>query len=243
MAAMRILALETSERTGSLAAAEGGNLLLSFELNSQHGSAQSLAPAIGQLLADVGWRPADVQMVGVAVGPGSFTGIRVGVATAKTLAYAVGARVLGVNRLAVIAEQAPLAWPRLSVVIDAQRGQLFTSDFLRRDDGNNSYWMVSNGPQIVDRDEWLASLSHATAVSGPGLSRLEGQLPAGVPVVERSLWKPQAATLAKIAWRRHLAGERDDLWRLAPIYLRKSAAEEKWDQRQAATVSAKPAAP
>jgi tRNA threonylcarbamoyladenosine biosynthesis protein TsaB len=99
---MRILALETSDQTGSVAALDGDNLLEELILEQSQRSAQSLAPAMQNLLRRVGWQPSDVQLVAVSVGPGSFTGLRVGVTAAKVFAYAVGAEVLGINTLEVI---------------------------------------------------------------------------------------------------------------------------------------------
>ncbi len=104
--AMRILALETSGKSGAVAAADGEKLLLTLELAATHQSARSLAPAIQRLLGAVRWQAADIELIALTLGPGSFTGLRVGVATAKVLAYATGAAVIGVNALEVIAAQA-----------------------------------------------------------------------------------------------------------------------------------------
>ena len=75
------------------------------------------------VLETVGWKPGDVELVAVTIGPGSFTGLRVGLATAKTFAYAVGARMLGVDTLETIAAGVPGDVAAVSAVIDAQRGR------------------------------------------------------------------------------------------------------------------------
>jgi tRNA threonylcarbamoyladenosine biosynthesis protein TsaB len=108
---MHILALETTAVTGSVAASDGTNLLLELDLAPQQRSAQSLAPAILQLLCRVAWKPLDVELVAVTIGPGSFTGLRVGVTTAKTFAYAVGAAILGIDTLETIAAGMPANSP------------------------------------------------------------------------------------------------------------------------------------
>ena len=123
----RTLALETSGLSGSVAACDGGRLLAERELAQGSRSAQSLAPALRQLLAQVGWQARDVHRVAVTVGPGSFTGLRVGVTTAKAFAYAVGAEVIGINTLDVIAAQAPVEAARVAVALDAQRQELFAA--------------------------------------------------------------------------------------------------------------------
>src|SRR5208337_2248427 len=103
----RILALETSELTGSVAVAADGKVLAELQLDPQQRSAQWLAPAIRSLLERVGWQPREIGLIAVTIGPGSFTGLRVGVATAKILAYATGAQVLGIGTLEAIATAAP----------------------------------------------------------------------------------------------------------------------------------------
>ena len=101
-ASMRTLAIETTERIGSVAAFQGAELVAEARLTSDQRSAQSLAPALAELLKQLGWQAAEVDLIALTSGPGSFTGLRIGVTMAKTLAYAVGAEVLGVNTLEAI---------------------------------------------------------------------------------------------------------------------------------------------
>src|SRR5262245_21398293 len=130
---MRTIAIETSGRVGSVAAlkCEGdrADILGEIILGEDQRTAQRLAPAIRELLSDVSWSPADVELVAVAVGPGSFTGLRIGVTAAKSFAYAVGAQIVGVNTLAVLAAQAPPSAAPLWTVMDAQRRELFAARF------------------------------------------------------------------------------------------------------------------
>jgi tRNA threonylcarbamoyladenosine biosynthesis protein TsaB len=226
---MRILALETSGQAGSVAAAEGPRLIGERALDPHQRSARSLAPGIRALLTAIGWRIKDIELIAVTVGPGSFTGLRVGIATAKTLTYALDARCVGLNTLEVIAAQCRGDFQRLSVVIDAQRGQVFSARFEHDQPG----WRMVAGPNVVDAVRWLQELDSAVAVSGPALAKLAKKMPAGVVVTAECDWHPRAATVAALAWGRHLAGVYDDVWKLTPLYLRKSAAEEKWEQRQA----------
>jgi tRNA threonylcarbamoyladenosine biosynthesis protein TsaB len=257
---LKILSLETTDLTGSVAAGDGSKVLLELELNPQQRSAQSLAPAIRSLLQQVGWQPAEVQLVAVTVGPGSFTGLRVGVTTAKTFAYAVGAEILGIDTLETIAanitvtqkragassppalEQETIAnedfslLSQLEVVLDAQRGEVVTCSFSPSDDG----WFHPAGQQrLVPIDPWLAELSlrgrgrpgsQDIAVTGPILKKLQSRIPPGIMVLDERFWHPRAAQVARLAARDYAAGRRDDLWTLLPHYSRRSAAEEKLEK-------------
>jgi tRNA threonylcarbamoyladenosine biosynthesis protein TsaB len=192
-------------------------------------TAQSFAPCIVQQLESVGWSPLDVQLIVVTKGPGSFTGLRIGITAAKTLAYAVGAEVIGVNTLKVIASQVPAEQQDAWTVMDAQRGQLFAARFRRSHDD----WETIVQPHIVDNERWLQSLTPGTAVTGPGLARLRDRLPAGIVIVDDGCWTPQSAAVGRVGYLEFRAGKRDDLWALVPEYFRKSAAEEKFEAKTA----------
>jgi tRNA threonylcarbamoyladenosine biosynthesis protein TsaB len=221
---MRILALETTEKIGSVAAMDGDKLLAELKLDQSQRSAQSLAPAVQALLKQVGWTPDDVQLVAVSVGPGSFTGLRVGVTTAKLFAYAVGAEILGVNTLEAIAAAAPDDVTEISAVLDAQRGELVERRFVR---GPGGWFEPIAAERLVDTDIWLKELPPGIAVSGPVLTKLIELLPSEVRQLDRESWPPRAAMVARLAARDYANGRRDDLWKLVPHYCRRSAAEEK----------------
>jgi tRNA threonylcarbamoyladenosine biosynthesis protein TsaB len=228
---MRILAIETSGRVGSVAALQGDDsdplVLREIMLSEDQRTAQRLAPAMQELLADVGWSPQHVQLVAVAVGPGSFTGLRIGVTAAKTFAYAAGAQVVGVNTLVVLAAQAAASrhdGATLWTIMDAQRRELFAAKF---DGQNSNYGMTNCDVTIVGQEELLASLYQGSRVTGPVLKRLKSQLPHGVVAVDEAFWQPKAASVGQVAWRAYVNGHRDDLWKLSPHYYRMSAAEEK----------------
>lgn len=221
---MRILALETTERIGSVALVDQGNLLSETRLPDDLRSAQSLAPAIQQSLGQIGWTAQDVELVAVTAGPGSFTGLRIGIATAKVFAYAVGTEVLGVDTHETLAFACPADVSRLATVIDAQRGQVVAREFVRNELGE---LVPCSESQLVDVSQWLESLAPGTRVTGPILRRLAERLPANREPLARELWTPTAGQVALLAHKQYAAGRRDDLWQLAPVYSRLSAAEEK----------------
>jgi tRNA threonylcarbamoyladenosine biosynthesis protein TsaB len=228
VAVMRIVAIETSGRHGSVAALHGeadrAELIRQITLTGNQRTAQALAPALRELLTDIDWRSPSVELVAVAVGPGSFTGLRIGVTTAKTFAYAIGAKVIGVNSLAAMAAQAPLSHAPLWTVLDAQRQELFAARFVADEHGKMP---VDCETSIVARDAWLAQAQPGDRVTGPPLRALQDKLPAGVITLSETLWQPMAAAVGLVGWRAYQAGRRDDVWKLAPQYFRASAAEER----------------
>jgi tRNA threonylcarbamoyladenosine biosynthesis protein TsaB len=228
LASLRILALETSGTAASVAALAGDKLLAEWSLEPPRRSAQALAPAIADVLRLAGWKPGDVQLVAVTIGPGSFTGLRIGVTTAKMLAYAVGAEIIGVNTLEVIASQTSIDVPRVSVAIDAQRGQVYAAQFARGDVGG---LVRVKETAIVDGDLWLAGLNEGMTASGPALATLAARLPRGIHAASEDFWMPTARSTGKVALAHFAAGRRDDVFQLLPLYLRTSAAEEKWEAK------------
>jgi tRNA threonylcarbamoyladenosine biosynthesis protein TsaB len=226
--AKRILAIETSGRHGSVAAlvgeAQAAKPIGQIVLTPEQRTAQALAPALKQLLAAAGWSPKDVELVAVAVGPGSFTGLRIGVTTAKTLAYAVEAEVIGVNTLCTLAAQAPPSQSPLWTITDAQRQELFAAKFAV---GDNLDVRALHDTAIILQDSWLAELQPGDRVVGTALKRLAPRLPADIESLAEEYWQPMAIAVGQVAWQSYQAGKRDDVWKLAPNYYRLSAAEEK----------------
>ncbi len=227
---MNILALETSELSGSVAAWSSGKLIRELDLDQSQRSAQALAPAITALLEEVGWRPGDVQLTAVTVGPGSFTGLRVGVTTAKTFAYAAGTEVLGVNTLAVIADAAPDDVNDLIAVMDAQRGDISLSRFRRNATG---VFEIVEPERLESIASWLAQLPNDAMIAGPILRKIREEIPVGTLIAPEKLWAPRARFVAQVAEREYAAGRRDDPFQLVPHYSRKPAAEEKLEKGKA----------
>lgn len=227
---MKILALESSGLAGSVAALDDARLLHQEVLDPLARSAKALAPACRDLLHRVGWTPADVQLIGVTRGPGSFTGLRVGVTMAKTWAYLHGAALVGVDTLQVLAEQTPPDCASVWTVLDAQRNELFVAHW-RRD--APSGFLATRPTAIVSQGQWLQSLSAPAVVTGPGLAALVDRLPHGVRVVEESRWAPMAAAVGLVAARQFAVSGSDDPLQMVPLYLRRTAAEEQWDRRNA----------
>jgi len=226
--AIRMIAIETSGRHGSVATLLGNGdqarLVGQLALSGDQRTAQALAPALSDLLTETGWSPKSVDLVAVAVGPGSFTGLRIGVTTAKTFAFAVGAEAEAVNTLEALAFQAPPSTAPLWTILDAQRQEVFVAKFAPN---TNGILIAADETTIMSQDAWLTRLQPGDRVIGTALRGLAPRLPNGVEMMPPQLWQPMAAAVGQVAWQAYRAGRRDDLWKLVPQYYRLSAAEEK----------------
>jgi tRNA threonylcarbamoyladenosine biosynthesis protein TsaB len=217
------LAIETSGLFGSVAAGivspeacepEDCKIIAAKPLPRDARSARTLAPMIQALLSELDWAPSDLAAVAIAVGPGSFTGLRVGVTTAKTLAWAAGAAVIGVDTLDALAVAAgpPQDAPgRLWTVLDAQRGELFAASF----DATGDAWERHTATRRTATETLKADLQPGDRVVGPPAATIGGE-----PL------EPTAAGVLQVAWRRWLNGAAESVFALAPQYHRLSAAEE-----------------
>lgn len=120
----RLAAIETSTAVGSVALFEDGHLIAETSSRTPNGHGESLLPAMDALFDRVGWSPRDVARWGVGVGPGSFTGVRVAVATAKGIVLATGAELVGVTSLDALAEG--IGGGELTVsIVPAGKGEVF----------------------------------------------------------------------------------------------------------------------
>jgi tRNA threonylcarbamoyladenosine biosynthesis protein TsaB len=227
----RLLLIETSGRAGLAALAEGESLLATRRFDEARHQARDLAPAVADLLAGAGWKPRDVAAVVVSRGPGSYTGLRVGVMSAKAFAYAAGCALLAIDTFAVIAAQAPAEADPLDVIADAQQQKVYLQRFERG--------AAASALVIRTAEEWLAG-APAPWVSGPALRLHRGRLPPQVRAVEEALCEPRAESLLVPALKRWRAGERDDPFAVEPLYLRPSSAEEQWRRRADSSSSAGP---
>jgi tRNA threonylcarbamoyladenosine biosynthesis protein TsaB len=195
-----LLAIDTTSDSASIALAEGNRILEEVALHSPDGYAHVMFPEIEALLARHNLKITDIEGFAAAAGPGSFTGVRVGLTAAKGLAEATGRKVVAVSNLQAIASfgTRPLRAP----VIDARRGDIFGAVY------DADLRLVA--PEVVMKfDDWLRTL------------------PAGAEVMQDA---PQllAGAIARIAAARFEAGLAQDPAEIDANYVRRSDAELMW---------------
>ncbi|HVU01296.1 MAG TPA: tRNA (adenosine(37)-N6)-threonylcarbamoyltransferase complex dimerization subunit type 1 TsaB [Polyangiaceae bacterium] len=166
---MRVLGIETSSRRGTVAVLAEGRVLAVKESTEPHGD--RLLGLVGETLREAGLEKTDLDRLGVGIGPGSFTGVRVGVALAQGIALGLGRPLVGVSSLRAMCRAVPGETPGARcAVLDARRGELFFAAY------------AADGRELV-APRTIAPAELAAAIRGvPGAALLVGEPPPGLPL-------------------------------------------------------------
>jgi tRNA threonylcarbamoyladenosine biosynthesis protein TsaB len=220
---MRTLLLDTSTERGVVGVAESATLLHEQALPADRRHARDLVPAMQAAVQSVGWKLRSVELLVVSAGPGSYTGLRVGISAVKALALVNNARIVALDSLEVVANQAGVG-DRIVAVADAQQQRIYTATFAK----SSEPIATRVAPTTLEfSDDWLASLLPGDVVTGPAVARWERLISPECRIVSAEHRSPKAESLLMLALRDAAEGRFADLRSLEPIYLRPSAAEEK----------------
>ncbi len=217
-----LLAVDTSTQWMGLALYDGvqvpGEML--WRTHSHH--TVELAPALEDLFARTGTQPADLEALGVAIGPGSFTSLRIGLALIKGLALALHLPVVGVPTLDVLMASQPLQNIPAAALLEVGRGRLAVGWYAV----DHARWAAQGDPQLMTIDELSAQISAQTLVCGELNEAIRQQLGhrrKNVILTSPAQSLRQPSFLAEIAWKRYKGGRVDEVNSLSPIYLRTAA--------------------
>ncbi len=216
---MLVLGIETATSVASVALVDAEGLRAERTLRAPQRALQWLVPAIGEALRDAGVEVEDVEGLVVSAGPGSFTGLRVGIATAVGWAHARGIPVCGVSTLEALAV-ASGANPVVPV-LDAKRGEISAALYVRDGEAYRPLTEeLTASPEAVIRRLHQTGVEEFTFV-GDGLSRYGHLLQEAFPrarLADRVLWSPRAAAVAAVGRRRLVEGGGEPLWCIRPRY-------------------------
>ncbi len=224
---MRILAIETATTTGSVALCEESTLVAEVTESVPMRHLEWLAPTVVRVLAEAGWRPEDIEGLGVSQGPGSFTGVRIGIATAGAWAKARRIPVVGIPTLAASALGAE-AQGLICPVLDARRGEVAAAAF-RRDGGfvrvlDDLIAPIETVLQALRPDEDLTFVGDGLERYGTAIQAAYGDRAHFAP---RERWVLRASAVGRLAWERLSRGEQDDPYELLPRYGRQAIIEQR----------------
>jgi tRNA threonylcarbamoyladenosine biosynthesis protein TsaB len=224
----RALAIETSGRIGSVALIDENGAFEEREFAHGLQHAAMLIPLIDELCQKRGWKPAELREVYVSVGPGSFTGLRIGITLAKTLAFATGAKLVAVPSMRVLVENASDDAKHAVVVLDAKREQVFTARFERVE----GIWVEREPAHVESLAAMLGRAPRPVELIGEGIEYHRQYIPAGdreIVIALQERWRARAGVLAQLGGKMAREGNFVDPFVLEPIYIRPPEAQEKFE--------------
>jgi len=231
-----VLAVETATELAGVALADEAGVIASVTVSRGRHHAESVAPAIEFVCRRSGLSLSALDAVGVDVGPGLFTGLRVGVATARALAFALEKPLVGAGSLEILAHAVDSsgATPGTLVVpvVDARRGEVFTARLRTTGDGaSREQSEIRLTPEALAAD--LAGLGESFVLAGNGARRYRAILGAvsGAVLVGPSLDFPPPGVLATLVQTRAAAGEFTVPAEVLPNYLRDAETRINWQTR------------
>ena len=226
---MNIFAMDTSTLTATVAVLSDEKLLGEFSVSNKLTHSVTIMPMTDSLLKSASLALNDIDVFAVSVGPGSFTGLRIGMATVKTFAQALGKPIIGVSSLDAAVGNFALAKGLVCPMFDARRSEVYNAVYK---DGSkicqdraihtDALFNELSGKEVVFAGD--GAIIHSEKIKSMGES--------GWSIAPQHLILPKASSVAYAALKRAQKGDFDDVYTLNPVYLRKSQAEREREERE-----------
>ena len=221
---MKVVGIETSSLIGSIAVCDGSTVVgkKTYGKNFSHG--KEIVSSLESIFNEINWDPSDIDLIAVSIGPGSYTGLRIGVTCAKTLAYGLGKPVIDVPTLDVLVENVKdNSAKTICPVIDAKRKSVYACIYDRDKNSKITDYLIISPENLIDM------LPDSALIFGDGIApykQIFAQKEFTILSDER-LGIADAANVAGLGLKRYEQGIRCEINALSPLYLRKSEAEER----------------
>ena len=229
---MKILAVDTSSNVASAAIVDGDKLVCESVLNNKLTHSQTLMPMIDEVFKKSELKPDDIDLFAVSNGPGSFTGLRIGVTTIKGLAHACNKPVCGVNTLEALSYNLPFCPYIIAPIMDARREQVYNA-FYKWEDGILKEITAPRAISLEECLEELLKIGEKVVFLGDGVPVFREKIKEKLS--EKALFAPQLACNQRASCVAECAKnkEAENYSQLAPVYFRKSQAEREAEEREA----------
>ncbi len=229
---MKVLGLEASTYEGSIAVADGNSIVGEYYIKPGPSHVEKLLPSIERFLGELSIDKNELNGIAVTLGPGSFTSLRIGIATAKGLAWSLGIPIVGVSSLELLATNLPYAQFNLCPMIDARKSEVFTAIF-RAEDGKV---LRISEDSLCSPQDLVNSIQEKTIFIGDGAllykDFLEDNLGGAALFCPANMNYSRASGVAILGLNKLNQGLEDDLQTLSPEYLRVPEAEISLKRRE-----------
>ena len=230
---MKVLGIDTSSNATSIAVIEDNKLICEYTINTKTTHSQKLMPMIENMLKISEINVNDMDMISICQGPGSFTGLRIGMATAKALSHVNNLPIVGVNSLELLAGNMDLSDKKICSILDAQRTQVYMGQYKFE----NNKLVEIKSVDVVEIDELLEELKSSNEewiLVGEAVYKYEDKIKEieniCVPAPSHNVNK--ASSLCTIAMNKYDQNiDVYDCYTINPVYIRKSQAEVQYDEK------------
>ena len=228
---MKILGIDTSSSSLSVAVMDDNLLKGEFTLNHKLTHSEQMMPLLDSLLSHLELKMSDIDLIGVSVGPGSFTGIRIGVAAANAMAMALDIPVVGISSLEAMAYTAGETAYTIVSTFDAQRDRFYFNAYKFE----NSELKALEAEDVLEKEDLIKKLESYDKVLLLGDAVfINDELPLNVKKAKRAVRYVRASSVCELAHRNYLLGKTGFA---VPVYLRKSQAEIQFEERMSKEVN------
>ena len=228
---MKILGIDTSSSSLSVAVMDDDLLKGEFTLNHKLTHSEQMMPLLDSLLSHLELKMSDIDLIGVSVGPGSFTGIRIGVAAANAMAMALDIPVVGISSLEAMAYTAGETTYTIVSTFDAQRDRFYFNAYRFE----NSELKALEAEDVLEKEDLIKKLESYDKVLLLGDAVfINEELPLNVKKAKRAVRYVRASSVCELAHRDYLLGKTGFA---VPVYLRKSQAEIQFEERMSKEVN------
>lgn len=227
---MYILGIETSTMTGSVAIITEDRLIVEYTLNTKTTHTERLLSAIDDIVRAASLRIQDIDGIAVGLGPGSFTGLRIGVTTAKSLAYSIQKPIIAIPSLDALASQYLFTDLLICPILDARKREVYTAFY------RNIGALAERVSEylVIDPIHILREIAEPVLFLGDGVfpyrQDIETTLKQYAHFADAAHLLPRGSLIAKLGYDRLMADKYDDCFALTPLYIRKSDAEIHWEK-------------
>ena len=239
---MPILSLDTSTQVSSVAVLKEGRLAAEITMQAKLTHSETLLPHIEQALRMAGVKKEELTGIAVSIGPGSFTGLRIGLAAAKAMSYALRIPIVGVPSLEALALHYRMPGVTIFSLMDAQKKNVYVEQLAWQREGSDLALVVQSPVEVQPLADVLAEAGKLAAdgrtvvlvgdIVQKRFAGKDGRATGKMPLPDGVLL-PRASHVAWLGAERLAKGEADNVMDLEPIYIRKSEAELLWAKHHA----------
>ncbi|MGL6105564.1 tRNA (adenosine(37)-N6)-threonylcarbamoyltransferase complex dimerization subunit type 1 TsaB [Romboutsia sp.] len=230
---MKVLGIDTSSMAASVAVIEDNKLICEYTINTKKTHSQKLMPMIENMLRISDIDVNEMDMIAVCEGPGSFTGLRIGMATAKAIAHVNNLPIVGVNSVELLAGNMDLCDKKICSILDAQRTQVYMGQYKLE----NEELVELKGVDVVEIEELIEELKNSNEdwiLVGEAVYKYEDKLKEtnNIHIPASSHNVNRASSLCSIAIKKYNKNIAiHDCYSINPMYVRKSQAEVQYDEK------------